>query len=443
MPGIADPGRLVAIHRTMRSVCCGENSFPLYRDISESSEVFSGIEAHFPLLSMTLGGQGEPETVWGQLVTSNYFSVLGVRPAPGSFFDERLGGIAGGYPFAIISHSLWQRRFGSDPSIAGRQIVLNKGAFTVWEWRPRLPRSGPRRGVGCLGAGVDGFPGHAPASLSRRPLRSMAHDLRAAEIRSRRAAGTDFARGACTTDGSGESGTNHDRGLLAEPARSFHPGYRGAVIDVVALTMGAVALLLLVACANVANLLLARATSQRRETAIRSALGASRGRLLRESEPLPRACGRDARTLLSILLTRLAGAFRLPISVPLSLDVALDVRVLLFSMGLSVLTGLAFGATPALGSARQGLVAGLRDATATGRDRPFGVRNLLVLGQVAASVLLLIVTGLFLRSLLRASAVDPGFRIDRLVLLEIDPRLAGDPERLMDRLRERIRACPA
>jgi len=204
----------------------------------------------------------------------------------------------------------------------------------------------------------------------------------------------------------------------------LNPGIDGPIIGVAGLLMGLVGLVLLIACSNVANLLLVRASERRKEIAIRLAIGAGRGRLMRQllTESVMLALMGGVLGLLFALWTaRLIVAFKPPLAIPLSLDVTLDVKVLAFTMGLALLTGLICGVAPALQASKPDLVGTLRDDSAGPgrRHRRLGLRNLLVIAQVAISTVLLVGAGLFLRSLGQASSIDPGFTLRKGVAAQL------------------------
>jgi predicted permease len=232
----------------------------------------------------------------------------------------------------------------------------------------------------------------------------------------------------------------------------LNPQIDGPVLGVAAGLMAIVGLVLLIACSNIANLLLVRASERRREIAVRLALGAGRGRLIRQllTESLLLAgFGGLAGLLLAFWMARLIVSFKPPIALPLSIDVRLDLRVLAFTFALSVLTGLVCGLAPAFRASRPDLVSALKDDSAGGgsRHRRLGLRNLLVIGQVATSTVLLIGAGLFLRSMGNAQSIDPGFRMRRGAAIQLVVGLGGAYDEaegrvFFQRLLERARALP-
>jgi putative ABC transport system permease protein len=347
--------------------------------------------------------------------TAGFLRLLGVSPAIGRGplpEEER----AGGPKVAVLSHGLWQRRFGGDEAVLGTSLQLSGEAYTVigvlpagfalpggreaellvplaLEADPRREqrRSGFMRAIGRLGPGVT--PEQAQADLTAIAARLAAEH-----------AETNAAR-----TGVGVAGVHED---IVRNARRM-----------LLVVQGAVGLVLLVACANLASLLLARAAARRREMAVRAALGAGRGRLVRQlltESVLLAAAGGALGLGLAVLLMRAFLAFG-PVDLPRARTLQLDPGALAFTAGLSLLAGLAFGLAPALQAARSdpqsGLGAGSRGATGGGARA--GLRRALVLGQVALSLVLLAGAGLLVKSLLRLQAVDPGYRTDRLLTLRI------------------------
>jgi predicted permease len=438
-PPVGDPGTLMALHTTHdKEQCCNSFSWPLYRDLAEHSRSFSGLTAYYELLPASLDGGGEPERVWGQAVTANYFDVAQLPMAVGRGFapDEEAA------PLVVLSHGLWQRRFDADPNIAGRTVRLSGKPFTVAGvappsfrgldlilnaqfWVPLanleqlLPKTGNRvqRDYHWL-------------SVAGRLRQGVTEDQAIAELR---VLAHRFAAAHPATD--------KDGGFRFETVGSLPPRDRGAVLAFLAALTGVAFLVLCVACANVANLALAQASARRREITIRLAVGATRTHLLRQflTESLLLAlAGGVLGISVSLLATRGMSAFRIPAPVPLDLTVNVDWKVLLYTFALSAGAGLLFGLAPAWTAVRQ--------VKPSNPRRLLSLRNLLVMVQVAMSVVLLCVTGLFLRSLNRAARIDIGFRPRGILMMSMDPRLHGygaeRTMRLLRQVRERAAALP-
>ncbi len=445
---VGDPDTLLALHTTHEGdQCCNNFPYPLYTDIRDQTRSFSGVAAYYELLPASIGGYGEPERVWGQSTTSNFFSVTRIRMTLGRGFlssEEKL-------PVIVLGHRLWQRRFAADPSIVGKTIVLSGHQFTVVGvappgfhgldlildpqfWIPlgnveQLAPSVPSRTsrdfhwlavVGRLKPGVS-------SSQAAAELATIAQRL---------------AKTYPETDKGG--GFRFDQaGSLPPRQKSTALLFLGALSVVVLLVLG-------IACANVTNLLLAQTASRQREMAVRIALGASRGKLLRQMliESLLLALGGGMLgAVISLWATSALSAFRLPAPVPLDLSIPFDWRVLLYTFALSVGAGLLFGLIPALIASRPILISALRGEDALARPgRRLTLRNALVVSQIAMSLVLLCATGLFLRSLQSAVGIDIGFRSRDVLMMSVDPRVHGyTPEQttqFLTQLRERVAAIP-
>jgi predicted permease len=449
---VKDPGRVVMFSE-------GQSfSYPDYLDYQEqTTDVFEGgVAAHFPLIPASLGGVGEPERVWGQVVSGNYFSILGVNMALGRPILPEDDRPMGRDHVAVLSHSLWQRRFGADAGILGRDVVLNGQRYTVVGVAP-AGFHGSERGIVSefwvplstvevimpdltMPGGGSTNRGNQWLLLNARlkPGVSRAQAMVAVNLVKKRLDDTyrkdEKRHEAITLQTAG--------GLIAA---SVTPAYA-----LMAVLMVVVALVLLVACANVANLLLARATGRQKEIGIRLAVGAGRGRLIRQlltESFLLALAGASLGFLLAAGAARAVSSFRLPAPVPVVFDFNVDLRVALFTVGLSLMTALLFGLVPALRATRLDLVGALKEGSAvSGRAGRSGMRNTLVIVQVALSLVLLTAAGLFLRSLRNASSIDIGFNPDNILVMRVDPKVHNySPERtvqFLSQLRDRVSALP-
>jgi predicted permease len=445
---VGDPGTLMALHTTHDGDrCCNNFSWPLYTDVRDQGHSFSGVAAYYELLPASIGGSGEPERVWGQAGTANYFEVAQLRMSLGRGFlpDEENA------PVIVLSHRLWQNRFGSDPAIVGKPVALSGRPFTVvgvappgfhgldlildpqfWvpegnveQLAPTVPHRDSRTShwfsvVGRLAPGVT--PSQASAELNT------------------------LAKRLAQTYPASDKGN----GFLIDRAGSLPPRDRATVLLFLGGLSVVVLLLLGIASANVANLLLAQAASRQGEMAVRIALGATRVRLLRQMlvESVLLALGGGVLgTLLSLWATSALSAFHIPAPVPLDVSVTVDWRVLLYTFALSVGTGLVFGFVPAWIASRPALTSALKGEDALARPgRRVTMRNVLVVSQIAMSIVLLCATGLFLRSLGGASGIDIGFRSRDVLMMSVDPRIHGyTPEKttqFLTQLRERVAGMP-
>ena len=396
-----------------------------YRDLGGA---FSDLAVVWPLrLSLSAGGR--PEQVPGQLVSASYFAMLGVRPALGRTFLPEEDRVA--RPVVVLGHGLWRRRFGADPGILGREIRLNGHELTV---------------VGVAPSGFHGtdFVQRADFWVPEGTYGLVLADLPRSIWDSRRALG--FAAVARLKPGmSLEQGqaaltslagqlarvypnANRRRGVALVPLDQalISPNNRQTYVRAGGLLATMVGLILLIACANLANLLLVRAAGRRREIAVRIALGGRRGDLIRqlllESLLLALPAGAAGLLLASWSFT-LISRVRTPY-LPQSLELGLDGRVLAFAGALSLATALLFGLVPALAASRPDLVPALKNEVAAipggGPGRRFGLRNLLIVGQVGLSVVALAGAVLFLLSLENALRIDPGFERDHLAVLSFD-----------------------
>lgn len=414
--------RLMAVWATTRAL--GENqnkasdrSFVAWRD---HNQVFDDITA-YTQWSFTLTGGGDPEKLDGAMVTAGFFSTLGAEPMLGRILvsgeDQ-----PGRENVVVLGYGFWKRRFASDRDIVGRTLTLDGKSVEVVGvmleqfhppvgdadlWKPFAlePDSKVEKGIyqtiARLKAGITPFQAQAQ-------LDSLAEQLQ-------REKPDKFA----------------DQGIRIVP---LHEQVTGGVRDLFLILLGAVGFVLLIACANVANLLLARAAARAKEMAIRAALGAGRWRVIRqlltESIVLALAGG-----VVGVLLA-LWGVDSLvalsPEGIPRLNEVKVDGQVLLFLLGVSLLTGVIFGLAPAIQIARSDLQAVLKEG---GRSGPAGggrprLRNALVIGEVALSLMLLIGAGLLIRSFVRLSSVDAGFRAKNLLTVRVwlNPTKYGDPQ---------------
>lgn len=444
---VGDPATLMTLHTTHQGECCNAFSWPLFADLRAQTKSFSGVAGYYELLPASIGGQGEPERVWGQATTANFFDVAQLGMTLGRGFtsgEERL-------PVMVLGHSLWQRRFGADPAIAGKRVTLSGRPFTV---------------VGVAPAGFRGLdlildcqfwvPLGNLDQLLPNTSNYQSRDYHWIVVAGRLHPGVTRQQAAAELAviarqlGRTYPAAEKDGGFRFEPAGSVSPRDRNIVLMFLAALTVVALLLLSIACANIANLLLAQASSRQREMAVRLALGATRGQLMRQllTESLLLALAGGLLGLaLSLWATQVLSAFRLPAPVPLDLNVTVDWKVLLYTFALSAGTGLLFGLAPAWAAARPILASALKGEDVLARPgRRWILRNVLVVSQIAMSLVLLCATGLFLRSLESASSIDIGFRSRGLLAMSIDPRVHGYTDErtahLLGELRRRVAALP-
>lgn len=430
-------------------------SYPDYVDYREqAANVFQGVCAYFPLVPVSVGG-GEPERVWGQFITGNYFPVMGLQPALGRGFlaEEDTPGRG---QVVVLSDGLWRRRFGADPRILGRQVIMNNRPFTVVGVAP-AGFHGEARGI------VSEF--WMPLSIYAQMMPDLAKD---GDVRNMR------DNHWLTIVGRLKPGVSREQAQAAANVikdridRAYHPkdknrtplrlttagampgGSQTPIATLLAVLMVVVGLVLLIACANVANLLLARASGRRKEIGIRLAIGAGRGRLIRQllTESVVLAIlGAGAGFALALAATRSIAQLQFSLPFPIGFNFSPDARVFAFTAGLSVLTGIVFGLAPALRATRPDLARSMKDdSPEPGKSRRFGTRNLLVVFQVALSLVLLVSAGLFLRSLQNAASINLGLRPANVLTMAVDPKLHNysteRSKQFVSQLRQRISALP-
>ncbi|MET0645647.1 MAG: ABC transporter permease [Pyrinomonadaceae bacterium] len=447
---VNEPGRLVSVSVLGKDDSMLAFSYPAYRDFRErSGDVLAGLFAE-RLAPMSLSRGGDNERVWGYLVTGNYFEVLGVSAARGRTFTPEEDRAPLSSPVAVLSHACWQRRFGGDPAIVGRDVQLNGHPFRV---------------VGVMPEGFSGAeivytpevwvpmtmqewiePGNA--WLERRTTQNIFAIGRLKE-------GVTMGQAEAALNllaeqlGREYPDTNEGQKIVLVPPGFIVPQLRGAVVGFAAVLMGAVGLVLLIACTNLANLLLARASARGREIALCVALGASRWRLVRQllvESLLLALAGGAAGLLLAVWILSLVAVYRPPLDVPIWIEASVDWRVLLFALGASLLTTALFGLAPALQATRTDLVPALKDLGARAGHGRSRLRSSLVVAQVTLSLLLLVAAGLTLRALTRLQTTSPGFEVENGLVASFDLGLQGYDEprgrELQRRLVERVRALP-
>jgi predicted permease len=439
---VAEPGRLVYVFGGTRTAPYNVSSYPDYVDYRDRNEVFSDLIAYSPI-SLSLNSNDQADVISGLIVTGNYFDALGVPAHLGRTFLPEEDTTPGGHPVAIISHGLWQNRFASDPQIAGRQLLLGGQPFTIVGVAP------PGFNGAEAGQTNDIYVPMAMQALVRPPRGGYSGEMNPDLLSKRGPRWLDLigrlkpgvsaeqAQAAMSTLASqlaqAYPDTNREHTATISPVSKGDPTQRGTLLSVAGLLLAVVGLVLLIACANVANLLLARAAGRRKEISIRLALGASRGRLIRQlltESMLLALLGGAGGLLLAVWLVSVMRTYSPPANLfPVAFDFSLDISVLGFTLLLSMLTGLVFGIAPALQASNPDLVVGLKDETALVPGarrqgaRRLSLRNLLVVAQVASSLVLLISAGLFLRSLQQAQRIDPGFDPEHVLTMPLNINL--------------------
>jgi predicted permease len=453
IPGTREPGRLRILYGSAPSIPTVSFSYPVYRELASRTDVFSGLLAQ-RAVAVALGARpGEPsQRLWGTLVSGNAFEVLGVQPRLGRFFRSEEDAGPGSPPVVVLSESLWSRAFGSDPAIVGKSVPVNGAPYTVVGVAPESflgSLLGPRVDIWAPLAQVERL--ESGKKLEDRGDMWLQAIARLApgvdDARANKVLASEAARVAR------ESGDYQGYGFHAVRLSKSPWGGPSILRGVLLALLGLMGLVLLIACANVSALLLSRAIGRRREIAVRVALGAGRGRLLRQlltENLLLAALGGLAAVLLTVWTSGLLMAFIPSTGRPIRLDLGVDARILAFAFVAAALSSLLFGLAPAFRGSRPTIVAdlvGFGSFGSIGGTRRTGrLRRGLVVSQVALSLVLLVAAGLFLRSFAAARRLDPGFGARKVLLSAIDVFPLGySPERglaLFEELAERARTIP-
>ena len=467
---VRDPEQLVLL--SMKGFYYGGNwgenslSFPMYRDFKANNQVFSGMFCRF-LYSVSLGYNGQTERVMGELVSGTYFPVLGVGAAIGRTFTEEEDRIPNGHLVAMLSYDYWKTRFAGDPSIVGKTIIVNGHNYGI---------------IGVAQRGFDGIelgyrtqvflpvmmralvipnsdfldfnnrrqrwlnvfgrlkPGES-AEQARASLQPFFHSILEAEVK----------EAAFTTAPPDVRERFLKNVIDVLPGSQGRSSLRQKVTTPLWVLMALTGGVLLIACANVASLLIARATSRQKEIAIRLAVGAGRFRIVRQlvmESMLLSACGAMVGLALAFWTDRLLVALVPPETASLKLATMPDLRILLFTSAVAALTGLIFGLLPALQCSSPDLAPILKDMVSgiIGSGPSVRFRKALVAAQVTLSLMLLVGAGLFIRSLENLRDLGPGFSTTNLMAFRVDPFLSGyDSERakvFYGRLKDAVREIP-
>ena len=454
---VQDPQQLVVITFKSRDLDFPLNlSYPDFQDYRQLKTVFSDILAYTPN-PVNFGAEGRPERAWAELVSGNYFSMLGLHAVRGRTFAPDEGWVPGKDPLMVLSYKYWQKRFGGDPAIIGQTVLVNQHPFTVIGVAPEAYRGAyywiepdfyiPLATMGILDpTQADDLNKRSAAYLRilgrLQPGVTSAQAMAAAEPLDRRLA-QDFP------DSHKSMSLLVIPELKARPEPGVAADFMSTAVIVFMLLVG---LVLLIACANVANLILARANGRRKEFATRTALGASRGRMIRQlltETVLLSAFG----GILGLVFARWAAlalmSIHIPTDIPIHLfDLRMDWRIFGFTFLAALMTGMVAGLVPSLRASRTDLAdtlkAGGRSGGASAGHHLF--RNALVVSQVAVSLLLLACAGFFIRSLQNSAHVDMGFRVDHTLMMSMDVGLQGYREergqQFFKQLSERVRSLP-
>ncbi|MEN3332599.1 MAG: hypothetical protein V7641_1964 [Blastocatellia bacterium] len=432
-------------------------AYPDYVDYRDRNQVFAGLMG-YSQMALNLNVNGQSERIDGMVVTGNYFSVLGVDTALGRAFSPEEDQTPNTHPVVVVSYGCWQRRFGADPKLIDKTISLNGYPFTVIGIAP-AEFSGTVRGVAPEVYVPIMMLAQAQPAWDNNVLTTRGFWWLNLMGRLQPGVTPPQAEAAMTALYEEIRGTEQVGGMMAEARpvlKDGRQGDTGMLSDLsfpLKLLMAIVGLVLLIACANVANLLLGRAAARQKEIAVRLAVGASRWRLVRQlltESLLLSIIGGAGGLMLALWLTDLLAAYAPPNnSTNLTLDAKLNLRVLGFTLLLSLLTSLVFGLAPALSASRPDMVPMLKNESgASGMGaRRFSLKNFLVITQVALSLVVLISAGLCLKSLRNLNAIDTGFDTAKLFVMSLDLGSGGYDEArgraFYSQLSERVAALPA
>ena len=411
-----------------------EMSYPDFLDYRNQSTSFTGLTAE-DMIQVAINSENQNDVIWGQVVSANYFDVMQVTPIMGRAFLPDEDKTFGGSPVVVLGHSFWQRRMASDPNIVGKTVQLNNRAYQVIGvapsyfqgskfalamdfWVPISMAEELRRNPGLLADR-----GSHWMSVVGRLKPGVSMDQATAEM-SAIAARLNPTYPDTRANGTHVKVLGEVEGRFEDMGRIFKSA--GAI------AMAIAGLILLIACANVANLMLARAAARRKEIGIRLALGANRARLIRQlltESLLLSLLGGALGLLLAFWVSDLMEGFIPVLEYNIISDFfALDSRALVFSLVISLATGLVFGLAPALQSSNPDVVPVLKgdpEHAQRGKRRAFGLRNVLVVAQVALSLVVLVCGGLFIKSFRKAQTMDPGFDNPKGLIVSLSPQLIG------------------
>ena len=426
-------------------------SFPNYRDTRDrSTNVVAGLASYrIDPINFSRGG-GDNSLAWGYLVTGNYFDLLGVAPQRGRLLHSSDDITRNGHPIAVITDAFWKRRFGGDPSAVGSRVKLNGLDYTIVGIAP------PQ----FSGTEVIYTPEIFVPMAMEPQIEPGNNDLDVRDnlnyfVVGRLKQGVTMPQVEAVFDSIADDlarehpNENAGMKLRLSPGGLFGEFLRGTIRTFAAVLMTVAGLVLLIACVNLASLLIARASDRRKDTAIRLALGASRSDLIRqllaESIVLSLAGG-AAGLLLAFWLASLFAAWRPPIDIPVIPALHIDLRVMLFTAAVSIFTGVLFGLAPALQSSRAQLAPALKNESVAERLRRFQIREVLIAAQVAMSVVLLVGSVLVVRSLQNALTVPLGFDPRHVALVSYNLQLQGYDEararQFQKRLLDNVRSMP-
>jgi putative ABC transport system permease protein len=404
------PERLVLLRERVSEGTAFSPSYLNFADWRAQNTLCSSMAAVRGDESFNFTGSGEPERLQGRLVSAEFFATLGIRPVVGREFVAEEDG-PGAAPVVILSYRFWQRRFHADPRTIGQQVTLNNQSFTVVGITPPEFEFGAEADV------------TVPIGLQAERFRPRGKDpgvdvvARLKPNVGEQQAETELNLIAARLEQQYPESNKGLRVVLTPLHESFVGGIRQPLLTL----LGAVGLVLLIACANVASLLLVRASARQKEMSVRVALGASRATLVRQlltESMLLAAFGAMLGILLAFLGTRLI-ATQLPDGIPRLQEADVDLPVLLFALAISLFTGLLFGLVPALQASRPNVTEGLKERERGSSGPRQRLRSMLVVGEVALTLALLVGAGLLIQSFRRVLQVDPGFKPQHVLTMQL------------------------
>ena len=450
LPGTTDGNRLVLFDRRTPDFSEGSSaSYLFYAHLRDRSRTLDGAAA-WSRVSLSISTGGEGSSVYGNIVSGNYFAVLGMRPALGRYFapDEDRTPLA--HPVVVVSHSFWESHLGADSSAIGRVVAVNGHPYTVIgvappgfrgvfsplktdAWLPLMMQAQLRPGRDLTNASWLWTFGRMRDGVTREATQRELSALTAA-----------------WANEAGQSAGNREyTAIRLTPLTGLPDDARRAFLDFTALLLGAAGLVLLIASVNVASMLSARAIARRREMALRTALGAARTRLVRQlltESGVLFFVGALGGLAVAWAATGALEQVSIPGDASLSLELSPDMRVFAFAVAVSVVTGILFGLAPALQGAGKDIVSRLRNDSAASSARRSIATNALIVGQLALSLVLLVAAGLFVRALDQGSRVDPGFETTHVATARLNTEAWGYDDvkgrAFYSALEERVAALP-
>jgi len=451
-PPFEQPDRLVNILQDGDGGEPNSTSYQAYLDMTRTPDVFSGVSAYYADQAFMQQGDGLVSLLV-EYATASYMDVIGLTPSRGRWFDEAADD-PNGQPQAVVTHAMWRDRMAEDPDVIGQTLRLGGGAVTVIGIGPPEFNGGQGPGAVDLWLSVSAMAatGGRVGSLTRREDHPFT-------VRARLADGVPIEDARLSMDRLAEElartyptlNEGRDITVLSVLENRISPSADAELVPAAIFAMLVVLLVLVIGTLNLANLLLVRSSARAREIAVRLALGAGRGRVIRvvlaEAFVLS-AIGGAGGLALTVLVVSMVRNARFDFNLPILVDLKLDTSVVLFTIAVSVLTGLVFGLLPALRATRRDVNASLRDdpAGGLGARRRMGLTGVLVAGQVAVSLLLLAIAGIFIENLVRAEGADPGFDWENTAFVQLNATpldLDGEATLLLlEQLEERLVALP-